>query len=101
MRNENLEATVAAHLNIHDYLNEKSEIPIRITPNAPKNAVEGWMADASGARWLKVKVTAVPEDGKANAALIKFLAKQCGIAPSKLVLVAGDTQRLKRIKYLG
>lgn len=88
-------------MNIEDYMNDKREICIRLTPNAPKNVVEGWMEDASGARWLKVKVTAVPEDGKANAMLLKFLAKTWKIAPSKLELVAGDKQRLKRIKYLG
>jgi len=86
-------------MSIEDYLNEKAEIAVRVTPNAPKIAVEGWMEDASGARWLKVKVTAVAEDGKANTALIKFLAKQWKIAPSRLEVVAGHTQRLKRIKY--
>jgi uncharacterized protein len=88
-------------LGVDDYINANGEIPIRLTPNAPKNAIEGWVEDASGARWLKVKVTAVPEDGKANAMLLKFLAKTWKIAPSKLELVAGDTQRLKRVKYLG
>ena len=88
-------------VHIENYVNEKRELAVRITPNAPKNAIEGWVEDEHGARWLKVKVTAVPEDGKANAALIKLLAKTWKIAPSSLEVVAGHTQRLKRIKYHG
>lgn len=86
-------------MRVEDYVNEKGEIPLRVTPNAPKEAVEGWMEDAHGERWLKVKVTCVPEDGKANAAVIKLLAKRWKIAPSSLELVAGQTSRYKRVRY--
>jgi uncharacterized protein (TIGR00251 family) len=86
-------------MNIQDYLNEKGELCLRVTPNAPKDAVDGWMVDGDGMRWLKVKVTCVPEDGKANTAVIKFLAKRWKIAPSSLVLVSGHTSRFKRLRY--
>ena len=50
---------------------------------------------------LKVKVRAVPEDGKANKALLRFLSKQTGCSRSALELVAGSTSRHKRIAVHG
>ena len=47
--------------------------------------------------WLKVKVTAPPTDAKANDALIKFLAKQLGVAPSKLSIIRGHKSRNKAV----
>ena len=44
---------------------------------------------------IRVTVTVVPEDGKANAAVIKLLAKALGVAKSRLVLVRGATSRDK------
>ncbi|RCW84801.1 DUF167 domain-containing protein [Paracoccus lutimaris] len=66
-----------------------SEIAIRVTPRASRNAVtlDGDM--------IRVSVTVVPEDGKANAAVIKLLAKALGVAKSRLVLVRGATARDK------
>ncbi|MTH64425.1 DUF167 domain-containing protein [Paracoccus shanxieyensis] len=66
-----------------------TEIAVRVTPRASRNAV---LADAGG---LRVTVTAVPEDGKANKAVQKLLAKSLGIAPSRLVLIRGATARDK------
>ena len=50
-------------------------VPVRLTPKASRDAIEGLREDASGGRVLAVKVTAVPEKGKANAALEKLLAQ--------------------------
>ena len=47
---------------------------------------------------LKVKITAPPVDGKANAHLIKFLAKSFGVSKSVVELESGDCSRLKRIR---
>ena len=44
---------------------------------------------------IRVYVTVVPEGGKANAAVIKLLAKEIGIAKSRLKLIRGDTARDK------
>ncbi len=54
--------------------------------------------DAKGHRVLRVKVTAVPEAGKANAALIKLLAKTLHIAKSRMVLIRGATSRDKHLE---
>ena len=66
-----------------------AEIAVRVTPRASRNAVT-----VDGAA-IRVAVTVVPEDGKANAAVVKALAKAMGIAKSRLVLVRGATARDK------
>lgn len=67
-----------------------TEITVRVTPRASRNAVT---LDDEGR--LRVAVTTVPEDGKANAAVVKLLAKAMGIAKSRLVLIRGATSRDK------
>lgn len=71
-----------------------AEITVRVTPRAARNAVE-----AEGGI-LRVKVTAVPEDGKANAAVIKLLAKALGLPKSRLALIRGETARDKVFRVL-
>ena len=44
---------------------------------------------------IRVYVTTVPEDGKANAAVQKILAKALGIPKSRLTLIRGQTSRDK------
>lgn len=66
-----------------------AEIAVRVTPKASRNAV---LVDGE---MLRVTVTVVPEDGKANAAVVKLLAKALGIAKSRLVLIRGATSRDK------
>ena len=68
---------------------------IRLTPNARTETVGGIFKDADGKVWLKASVRAVPEDGKANDALIRLLAKKTGIAKSRWQLVQGHTSRMK------
>ena len=66
-----------------------TEIAVRVTPRASRNAV---LVDGAT---IRVTVTTVPEDGKANAAVVKLLAKALGVAKSRLVLVRGATSRDK------
>ncbi|MEP5167955.1 MAG: DUF167 domain-containing protein [Shimia thalassica] len=68
---------------------EGSEITVRVTPKASRNAVK--VEDGQ----IRVYVTTVPEGGKANAAVQKLLAKQMGLAKSRLVLIRGQTARDK------
>lgn len=65
-------------------------------PGASKNQIAGPHGDS-----LKIKIHAIPEDGKANAELISFLAKQLGVAKSTLELVSGQTSRNKVILVRG
>jgi uncharacterized protein len=69
---------------------------IKISPKAAKNAIAGWENEE-----LKVRVHAVPEKGKANDALIIFLAKTLGISLSQLTLVSGEKSRHKKVLVRG
>ncbi len=50
---------------------------------------------------LKVAVTAAPEKGKANKAIVVVLSKQLDVAKSRLTVIAGETSRIKRILVEG
>ena len=81
-------------------------VSIRVAPKASRNAVTG-VADAAdglhgaGGRVLKVSVTAAPEDGKANAAVIELLAKQWRVPKSSVSVVQGHTDRNKTLHVAG
>jgi uncharacterized protein YggU (UPF0235/DUF167 family) len=80
-----------------DLLLTTGKLALKVTPRASRAAVEGWVDDANGAPVLKVKVTVVAEDGKANEAVIALLAKEFGIAKSRLSIARGLTNRNKVI----
>ena len=73
-------------------------LQVRVTPNAKRNAVEGSQKLADGSVSLRVRVTAQPEKGKANKAVIQLLAKALGLAKSDFKLVSGETARLKTLR---
>ena len=54
--------------------------------------------DAEGNTHLKARVSAVPEGGKANKALIVFLAKKLGLPKSSISFVSGETARKKILR---
>ena len=56
-----------------------ANLPIRLTPGASSDRIDGWDVDAEGRPVLKVRVRARPVEGEANAALIKLLAKSLGV----------------------
>lgn len=76
-------------------------LTIRLTPRARRNAVLGVSDTADGDRMLKVVVTAAPEGGKANEALIKLLAKQWHLAKSDIRLISGHSARTKVLQIDG
>lgn len=71
-------------------------LSLHIQPGAKKTEIAGLHGEA-----LKIRLAAPPVDGKANAALIAFLAKTCHIPKSAVELVSGDTSRIKRIRLTG
>ncbi|MCB8837439.1 DUF167 family protein [Aurantimonas sp. VKM B-3413] len=71
---------------------------VRLTPRSDRDALTGTVADAAGAVRLAARVRAVPEAGKANAALIALLSKTLKLPKSRLALVAGETQRTKTVR---
>jgi uncharacterized protein (TIGR00251 family) len=74
---------------------------LRVTPNAGLDRIDGFETRDDGATVLRLRVKAVPDKGKANAAVIALLAKTIGVPKSAIALVSGDTARLKTLHIAG
>ena len=66
-------------------------------PGAKRTGVVGWMADGT----LKLSVREAPEDGRANRALVAFLATALGVRESAIRVVRGQSGRSKVIEVDG
>ncbi len=75
-------------------------ITARVSPKASRNAVQGAMPTPDG-QALKIAVTAPPDKGKANAAVVALLAKTFGVAKSSVTVLAGETDRRKVLRIAG
>ena len=71
-------------------------VEIKVVPKASRNRIVGWVGDR-----LKVQVTAPPERGKANDAVIDVLAEAVGLSRHQIRLVAGQTSPLKTVEIDG
>lgn len=76
-------------------------VSLRLTPKASADRLGGVVEVAPGRAALKAWVAAAPEDGKANAALLKLLAKRCRLPPSSFSIASGHAQRLKLVEVAG
>jgi len=76
-----------------EWQGEDLVLRVRVQPKASRDEICGLQGEA-----LKVRITAPPVDGKANTHLIKFLAKQFGVARSAVTLLSGETGRDKRLR---
>ena len=76
-------------------------LAVRVTPKASRNEVTGLYRAADGAVSLSVKVTAAPDKGQANAAVIKTLAKAMLVSKASFNLVKGQTDRNKTFEITG
>ena len=74
----------------------KARLDIRVSTGAAENVIGGWMGDK-----LKIRVTAAPEKGKANKAVIRLLSRELGIPASRIVLTKGTTSSNKTIEVDG
>lgn len=72
-------------------------VAVRITPRMAKNEIYDILEDGT----IKIRLTAPPVDGKANQALIEFLAKILSVPPSSMEIIAGQTGRDKLITIMG
>ena len=72
-------------------------LAIRVTTHAPHSELVGIQGDGT----IKVRLAAVPLQGKANQVLIEFLSDVLGISPGKIELVAGHTSRNKLVTITG
>lgn len=76
-------------------------VQVRLTPAARQPGVTGLMEIGGGKTALKVGVNTVPEDGKANQALLALLAATWGLPKSSFTLISGTTNRQKVILVSG
>ena len=76
-------------------------LPVRVTPKGGRDGVDGWALDPAGRAYLKVRVSAAPTDGQANAALTTFIAKTLKRPRSAVRIVSGETARLKILEIDG
>ena len=74
---------------------------VRVTPRSSRVAIEGVVADPSGAPRLKLAVTAAPTDGEANAAVVALLAKTWKLPKSRFAIESGITGRAKTVAISG
>ena len=73
------------------------DIAVKVVVRSAETGLAGKMADGS---W-KVRIAAVPEQGKANRELIVFLAAHFGVAPRRVHILSGKTSTHKRIRIDG
>lgn len=74
---------------------------VRVTPNAGADRIEGGEIRDDATAVLRIRVAAVPDKGKANAAVVALLAKALGTPKSAISVVSGDTARLKTLEIAG
>ena len=72
------------------------KLPLKVVPKASRNRVVGWVGER-----LKIQVTAAPERGKANGAVVEVLAEALGVPPARIRIVAGETSPLKTVEIDG
>jgi hypothetical protein len=71
-------------------------LPVRAQPGARKDAILGERAGA-----LRVSVTAAPERGRANEAIVELLSESLGLKRSAIRLIGGEMSRDKRLLIEG
>jgi uncharacterized protein (TIGR00251 family) len=69
---------------------------VKVIPRASKNQIAGLESDA-----IKIRLNAPPVEGKANEALIEFLAETLGVRRAQIEIVRGHTSRRKVVRVSG
>ena len=73
-----------------------TKLKLKVVPGASSSGVSGWLGDA-----LKIRVTAVPEKGKANKEAIYLLSEALSVPRDSLLLVSGESSPLKSVEVTG
>lgn len=72
----------------------KLVVEVKVIPRASRTEIVGFMDDGA----LKVKLAAVPDQGKANQELRGFLAKQFAVGKGMVTIIAGETSQRKLLR---
>jgi len=78
-----------------------TRLSIRVQPGARSDALIGWTTDSRGGEVLKIRLRAPAVEGKANAALIEFLAHSLGLRRSQIAILRGEKSREKIVAVEG
>jgi hypothetical protein len=71
-------------------------LAIRVTPRASRNEIAEILSDGT----VRIRLTAPPAEGKANEALVEFLAEILNVPRTRIEIVAGVTGRDKLVSVL-
>lgn len=74
---------------------------VRVTPKGGRDSVDGFWTAADGRRYLAIRVSVPPQDGAANEAVRRLIAKAAGLARSAVRIEAGELAREKRLRLEG
>ena len=74
---------------------------VRLTPRAGRDSLGGLREIEPGQPLLLARVAAAPAGGAANAALVKLVARAVGVPKSAVIIVAGETSRIKALEIAG
>jgi uncharacterized protein (TIGR00251 family) len=69
-------------------------LTLKVIPKASKTEIVGWLDDGA----LKIKVSAAPEKGKANAAVCEFLATELRVPRRNVQILRGETSHTKQVE---
>ncbi len=69
---------------------------VKVVPRAAKNQIAGGVGDV-----IKIRLNAPPVEGKANAALVEFLADLFAVRRAQIEIVTGDASRHKVVRVRG
>ena len=75
---------------------QTARLKVKVVPGSSRDQIVGWLGDA-----LKIKVTAPPEKGKANEAVVELLAAALGIATDDISVVSGHSSPAKVVAVSG
>ncbi len=73
-----------------------TQLQVKVVPGASRNGIAGWLGET-----LKVRVTAQPERGRANAAVEATIAEALGISTKSARVIHGKTSPRKIVEILG
>lgn len=70
---------------------------VKVHPGAKESKIKGELEDENG-KTLKIDIAAIAERGKANAELIKFLAREFTVKKDNIKIISGASDRIKLVK---
>jgi uncharacterized protein (TIGR00251 family) len=77
-------------------MDNSATFAVKVVPRASKNQIVGMEGDA-----IKIRLNAPPVEGKANEALVKFLAETLGVSRAQIEIVRGHASRRKVVRVRG